>query len=162
MPKVSWAPQSEVPRVYGRDNAKCRMLPASAGIPARADTESFAIRAGLSPFCLRSRGGEPGDRTLPDRKDHYASSPHLTRRIRRSARPVVARAPSTDARRSGHSVRQCRPDLAPLCVKRGRSRPGKCAPVLAVVEQTALDDVCGPAPAESARRGQENGLAFLA
>ena len=52
--------------------------------------------------------------------------------------------------------------MAPLCVKRGHSRPGQCAPVLAVVKQTALDDVCGPAPMESAGSDQENGLAFLA
>jgi hypothetical protein len=37
-----------------------------------------------------------------------------------------------------------------------------CAPVLAVVKQTALDDGCGPVSTESAGSDQENGLALLA
>jgi hypothetical protein len=37
-----------------------------------------------------------------------------------------------------------------------------CAPTADVVKQTALDDVCGPAPTESAGSDQENGLALLA
>jgi hypothetical protein len=53
-------------------------------------------------------------------------------------------------------------DLAPLCVKRGHPGLDSVAPVLAVVKQTALDVVCGPALAESAGSGQENGLGFLA
>jgi hypothetical protein len=47
----------------------------------------------------------------------------------------------------------------PPCVKRGHSQRAECVPVLAIVKQAALDDVCGPALTQGAGYAQEKGVA---
>src|SRR6266536_4830554 len=52
--------------------------------------------------------------------------------------------------------------MAPLYVKRVSFPPRECAPVLAVVKQTSLDNGCGPALIEGRREVAEERIVLLA
>ncbi len=75
------------------------------------------------------------------------------------------RTPGATACRAAHPRRAGRSGTSdsgsPVC-QEGLFPAWIVCPVLAVVKQSALDDVCGPAPAESAGSDQENGLVLLA
>jgi len=133
----------------------------SSDLPKRARRDLVRARIGRSPPTLRSAGVRPAFRlTLHDRHPNFgeARSPAVHMGATLSRRWPSGAVPNRLNYAQTRRLADARIWLP--SVSRGwLFPPRKCAPVLAVVKQTALDDGCGPAWTGGAGSNLKNGPA---